>query len=392
MEINEIKIHFVTLPFVGDFSHSLKNGDCSRNVIVEIIAEGGKVIGYGEGAPRSYVTGESQESIPESVDLFLKYGSFPWSLQKVSQVWGFVDHLPDEREHNAALCGLELALLDALGKSEARSTMDYLPKTFVSRNVFYGAVLPLGHTKKIERMSRVIRDLGIRWVKVKMGRDLRENQSILQTVCSVLDRDCHLKVDVNGAWDRETALNHLSLLAEYHVEVVEQPMAPGAPEIAEVSCRLKACDAKIMADESACSFGEVKALVEEGHYNMINVRLSKCGGFRRSLRIIDFLRNQGVSYQVACQLGESGILSAAGRALSLHCKDALYHDGSYDQYLLKENVTRQNVSFGQGGEAGPLSGAGLGVEVNGPSLRRLSFGHDPISFRRPCSLKASHHF
>jgi L-Ala-D/L-Glu epimerase len=383
MEINEIRIHFVTLPFVGDFSHSLKNGDSSKNIIVELVAETGGIIGYGEGAPRPYVTGESQESISKSLDLFLKYGSFPWSLRRVSQVWKFIDHLPDRREHNAALCGLELAMLDALGKSEGRSVMDYLPKAFVSRNVYYGAILPLGHTERIKTMSRIIRDLEIRRVKVKMGRDLQENQSILQTVCSVLDKDCHLKVDVNGAWDRETALNHLSLIADYHVEVVEQPMAPGAPEIDEVSGRLKACGAKIMADESACSLQEVKALVEEGHYNMVNVRLSKCGGFRRSLRIVDFLRNRGVPYQVACQLGESGILSAAGRALSLHCRDALYHDGSYDQFLLKENVTELNVSFGHKGEAGPLGGVGLGVEVDTRNLRRMSCELGAVTFRRP---------
>ena len=69
--------------------------------------------------------------------------------------------------------------------------------------------------------------------------------------------------------------------------------------------------------------------------------------------------------------------------MSLRCKDALYHDGSYDQFLLKENVTKQNVSFGRGGEAGPLGGVGLGVEVSGSSLTRLSSGMEPISFRRP---------
>jgi muconate cycloisomerase len=383
MEIDEIRIHFVTLPFVREFSHSLKNGDSSGNVIVEITADGGKLTGYGEGAPRTYVTGESQESIPNSVDLILKCGFFPWSVHGVSEIWEFVDRLPDERAHNAALCGLELAMLDLLGKSEGRPVSDYLPKAFAGESVFYGAILPLAHAERIEEMGRVIRSLQINRVKVKMGKDLKKNQGILETLCSVLDKGCHLKADVNGAWDRETALGHLSLIADYQVEVVEQPMTPGAPEIGEVSDRLKARGVKIMADESACSFGEVKALVEEGHYNMINVRLSKCGGFRRSLRIIDFLRKEGVSYQVACQLGESGILSAAGRALSLHSKDALYHDGSYDSFLLKENVTKQNVSFGRGGQAGPLGGVGLGVEVNGPSLKRLSCGKESASFKRP---------
>jgi len=383
MELNEIRIHFVTLPFVSEFSHSLRNGNSSKNVIVELLAEGGRLTGYGEGAPRDYVTGESQESIPKSVDCFLKHGSFPWSLLGVSEIWDFVDRLPDEREHNAALCGLEMALLDLLGKSEGLPIADYMPKEFVSQSVSYGAILPLAHTERIEKMSRVIRDLQINRVKVKLGKDLEKNQGILETVCSILGSDCHLKADVNGAWDRQVALNHLSLVAGYNMKVVEQPMAPGSPGMGEVSGRLKACGVKIMADESACSFREVRALVEEGHYNMINVRLSKCGGFRRSLRIIDFLRREGVPFQVACQLGESGILSAAGRVLSLHCKDALYHDGSYDEFLLKENVTAQNVSFGKRGEAGPLGGVGLGIEVNGSNLRRLSGGLDPISFRRP---------
>lgn len=383
MDIDEIRIHFITLPFVREFSHSLKNGNSSKNVIVEVITQGGEIIGYGEGAPRAYVTGESPQSISRSVKGFLRDGSFPWSLKGVSQIWEFVDGLPDKREHNAALCGLELAMLDALGKRERRSIMDYFPKMFMSQNVCYGAVLPLGHTSRIKEMIRMIRKLEISRVKIKMGRHLEENREIIETVCSVLEKDRHLKVDVNGAWDRETAFKHLPLIAEYHIEVIEQPMAPGDPDIGVVSERLKACNAKIMADESACSFHDVQALVAEGHYNMINVRLSKCGGFRRSLRIIDFLRSEGVSYQVACQLGESGLLSAAGRALSLLCKDALYHDGSYDDFLLKENVTKQNVSFGQGGCAGPLGGVGLGVEVSGSNLRRLSGGSEPISFRRP---------
>jgi L-alanine-DL-glutamate epimerase-like enolase superfamily enzyme len=110
--------------------------------------------------------------------------------------------------------------------------------------------------------------------------------------------------------------------------------------------------------------------------------LSKCGGFRRSLRIIEFLRARNIPFQVACQLGESGLLSAAGRALSLLCRDALYHDGSYDDYLLKENITKKNISFGWAGEAGPLGGVGLGVEVDVEKLTRLSGPIGPVSILR----------
>jgi muconate cycloisomerase len=69
--------------------------------------------------------------------------------------------------------------------------------------------------------------------------------------------------------------------------------------------------------------------------------------------------------------------------LSLHCKDALYHDGSYDKFLLKENITTTEVSFGQGGKAGPLGGVGLGVSVNEESLERLKKGLNTITFTKP---------
>jgi hypothetical protein len=70
-------------------------------------------------------------------------------------------------------------------------------------------------------------------------------------------------------------------------------------------------------------------------------------------------------------LGESGILSAAGRVLCLLCRDAVYFDGSYDEYLLKENTTQQDVSFGLHGNAGPINGAGLGVDINLYRLKGL---------------------
>ena len=127
-----------------------------------------------------------------------------------------------------------------------------------------------------------------------------------------------------------------------------------------------------MADESACSLADVKRIVKEGYYKMINVRLSKCGGFRRSLQIIDFLREKAISFQIGCQLGETGLLSAAGRTLSMLCGDAKYHDGSYDEFLLRENVTTENVSFGIRGEAGPLTGPGLGVDVDVERLDKMS--------------------
>ena len=146
---------------------------------------------------------------------------------------------------------------------------------------------------------------------------------------------------------------------------------------------MKSNNIRLMADESACALPDAHQILADGFYDMINVRLSKCGGFHRSLAIIDFLRSHGLHFQVGCQLGESGLLSAAGRALALLCKDALYVDGSYDKFLLKENITLDNVSFGAGGLAGPLTGPGLGVRVSPQQIERLNHGLARKTLSRP---------
>ncbi len=157
------------------------------------------------------------------------------------------------------------------------------------------------------------------------------------------------------------------------------------PAIGEFAGIMQNYGVTLMADESVCSLTDVERITKEGFYKMINVRLSKCGGFRNSFRIIDYLRMNGIPFQIGCHLGESGILSAAGRALSLLCRDAVYYDGSYDEFLLKENITVENVSFGTGGEAGPLDGPGLGVEIDRESLMRLSGGFPSATILNPLS-------
>jgi len=156
-------------------------------------------------------------------------------------------------------------------------------------------------------------------------------------------------------------------------------MMPNEPDIADFAGIMQNEGVILMADESACSLGDMEKIAKEGYYKMINVRLSKCGGFRNSLKIIDYLRMKRILFQIGCQLGESGILSAAGRVLCLLCRDAVYYDGSYDEYMLKENTTFENVSFGLGGKAGPLEGPGLGVNVSHQSLKNICNDSDMIS-------------
>ncbi len=372
MQIEQVNIYPISLPFALPFSHSLRKRSAVDNIIVEVVAENGALRGYGEGAPRSYVTGETQESVLKNIREFLRLGTFPRTLNQVSQIWDFIDSISGKTVLNSAVCALETALLDALGKSQKQSIVEYFPHDYHTPLINYGAAVPLADTQTVLQLSQLIRKMKINKLKLKIGTDYVQNKKIIETVRQVFEDDCDLKVDVNGVWDYAHAVRHLPLLIDYKIRVVEQPMKPGAPGLADFAGLIQASGVILMADEAVCSLSDVPAMVQNGHYKMVNVRLSKCGGFRNSLKLIAALRHNGISFQIGCHLGESGILSAAGRALGLLCSDAVYYDGSYDEYLLKVNITADNVSFGPGGQAGPLDGPGLGVVINRENLERLS--------------------
>ena len=381
MNIDQVKVYKISLPFQMDFSHSLSKGVSADNIVVEVIADGGKIKGYGEGTPRMYVTGDSQQNAVENVHQIIRKNSFPWELKGVSDIWNFVDELPDEKNFNPAICALETALLDALGKAQERNVIEFFPRDFYIPKIYYGGAFPLGDNQKLRERCRLFKEMKINKIKMKMGEVFENNREALEIIAEVFGQDYDLKVDANCAWSDGLGLKHIPLLGKYRVKVVEQPMMPDDPNLAEFAEALKEYGIILMADESACSFEDIKKIIEEGYYKMINVRLSTLGGFRKSLKIIEYLRKENLFFQIGCHLGESGILSAAGRILSLLCRDSMYYDGSYDQFLLKRNITQENVTFGLGGEAGPLGGPGLGVAINEESLNQLTVG--PVHIIEP---------
>ena len=382
MRIQKIKICHLALPFRGEFEISQRKGNPSHIIVLEAIGEASTIKGYGEGIPVKVVTGETPESVIRDIVRFAADPSFPWELEDVSRILNFVDGFPDEKAHNAAICAMEMAFLDALGKDQHRPVSDFFPHTHLTNLVHYGAPVTLGNKDRIAILCRWIKAFGISRVRIKMGKSFDQNRHALETVGSLLGHDCELRIDPNGIWDRDLAFRHLPLIVKYNVNIVEEPMERDAPGFSEFVDALRSEGIMLMACESAPTLKDVKKIVDEKFYQMINVKLCRSGGFRKSIRMIDHIRESPLSFQIGCTLGESGILSAAGRALCLLSKDAVNYDGSYDRFLLKENTTLEPVSFGPKGEAGPLQSPGLGVRVNRRALHRLSIS-SIITIKQP---------
>ena len=131
-------------PFKGIFPYPTRRGVPQLGLLWRSWADQGEIIGYGEGLPVESVTGETPETVMKDVASLAGKEFFPKNLRGISQIWDFVERLPDGKEHNAALCGLEMALLDALGKEQKQSILAYLPQHLSTPCIQYGAAITLG--------------------------------------------------------------------------------------------------------------------------------------------------------------------------------------------------------------------------------------------------------
>ena len=120
----------------------------------------------------------------------------------------------------------------------------------------------------------------------------------------------------------------------------------------------------LMLDESLCGMVDAERAVALGACDLFNLRLSKCGGFIPSLRLAQFAQAHGLGCQLGCQVGETAVLSAAGRHFAACVGGLRYLEGSYDRHLVREALGTRDLTFGRGGRAAALPGPGLGVTLD----------------------------
>ena len=127
-----------------------------------------------------------------------------------------------------------------------------------------------------------------------------------------------------------------------------------------------------MADESIVTIDDAKRLIDHNACDYFNLRLSKCGGIFRTLTIADLCAQEGMKIQLGCQVGETAILSAAGRHVAAYLPEVSFVEGSYGTLLLAEDISQEDITFGYGGEAQVVTGYGLGINIREDLLQKYT--------------------
>ncbi len=364
-------------------SHAAAQRDVTDPVVVAIELVNG-MVGYGETLPRPHVTQESVESVADAIrtiylPFLLDYHplSFPEALEAI-------EGLPWRDESNrlipAARAAVELALLDAVLRFYRRGLDDVvrwmgvpgfgLPGSI--RRIRYSGVLAARDPEQTLRQLRYMYWGGLRHFKLKVG--VPDDHSRLRRVVAYLHRGLQkgrvtLRVDANGAWSKDEAIEWLSDARDASFSVLEQPLPRGQESSLPILRDL--FDKPLMHDESLVTLEDARRLIDLGVADAFNIRISKCGGLLAALHLAALARRSGVRIQLGCMVGETSILSAAGVRFLQVCPGVEWAEGCFGSFLLRSDVVHKGLRFGYGGRPPRLPGDGPGVTVDPQRLTGL---------------------
>jgi muconate cycloisomerase len=287
---------------------------------------------------------------------------------------------------NAARCAVELALLDAYGRAFGEpagravelARADGLKRYQEAQPVRYsGAITAESDWKELVSAVKA-RVYGFHQVKVKVGTNGQDDARRLARLRTILGPRVDIRLDANEAWPAADLVERVRPLKRFGPTALEQPVAHS--EVEQLALLRPVLGIPVMLDESLCGYPDARAAAEKRTADLLNVRLSKCGGILPSLKIIALAQRIGLGVQLGCHPGETSLLSAAGRHVACRVAGLRYLEGSYDRHILAANLTSRDMTFGYGGRAGPLTTPGLGVEVDPAALDAMTLATREIGY------------
>lgn len=248
----------------------------------------------------------------------------------------------------AALAAIDMALWDVAARRAEKPVASLLceePLAAVEVNATLAGSAPAELAAQAAAAVRA----GFRCVKVKVG--MADESARVAAVRAAAGPGVALRVDANGAWEVEQAVQAIAALAPAGLEFVEEPVH-GVRENAAVRAR---SEVRIAIDETAAEPGALEA----GAADAVCLKVSRCGGISATLAAAAKVRAAGGEPFVASTLdGPLGVAAGLHAAAAIGAAGTMPACGLATLSLVGEEVAELAV---REGEISLPSAPGLGV-------------------------------
>jgi muconate cycloisomerase len=180
-----------------------------------------------------------------------------------------------------------------------------------------------------------------------MGEVERDNIERVMMIRALFGDRIDIRIEANGKWSVEQALSHIEELKRFNISGVEQPVAVG--DIGGLQEIRRRTGIPVIVDESMCNLSDAEKLIEAKACDIINIKISKCGGLLKSKEIRDFAESKKIPCQVGAHVGETDILGRAGRYFAettrnLFCFEGFSHllfEDSWEEHFQKRSSSKE---------------------------------------------------
>lgn len=211
-----LDLFHVALPLRKSIRHASHERAASDSLVARVRLDDGSV-GFGEGVPRSYVTGETIETAFNALtalDVAAQVGNpadFAAAVGRIAELRvPSIDDDPRGMFGNAARAALEIALVDAYGRAFGESAgrairvASHVPELLTPAAAwvrYSGAITAETPGKEIRSAGKMWLN-NFRHVKLKVGVAGQDDAKRLRRIRAVLGRRIDVRLDANEAWAR----------------------------------------------------------------------------------------------------------------------------------------------------------------------------------------------
>ena len=345
MKITKINVSSKIAKLKEPITISLGTIHYAMSAVVEIETDE-NITGFGEGAPGILITGETLKGTVECIELFKKVliGVNPLDREKVHRLMNTV-----AAQAPSAKAAIDLACYDLLGKKANLPLYQILGGN--SSSVKTDMTIGIDRSEIMAEKAKIAIAQGFDTLKVKVGTGFEADISRIKAIREAVGSSIHLRLDANQAWAAKEAVRMIDRLAEFDIELVEQPVAyHNIDGLAFVTANVRT---PIMSDESCFNSKDALRLIKAHAVDYVNIKLMKSGGIYEALKINSICEAAGVECMIGCMVEETNI----GVTAAAHLAAA------------KQNITRADLDATFGLSEVAISG---GVPLEPTELITLS--------------------
>jgi L-rhamnonate dehydratase len=292
---------------------------------------------------------------------------------RIDRLWQLMFHGSDHYGRGGAamhvISAIDMALWDLQGKATGRSVADLLGGRRIDDAPVYASEVMPETADEVRRIAEHAVAAGYTALKLgwgPLGRDLAVDVELIETARDAVGAGRALMVDGGRAYTVKSALELLRRVEGQDLYWFEEALAPD--DLGGYRRLADAAAVRIAAGEADAGIGPFRALVEQGHVDVLQPDVARCGGFTVARQIAELAR--GRSVEVVPHCFSTGVLVAASLHLVAVLDRPTWSEFSVAGSPLVNGILATPFELVAGRLQVP-TGPGLGIELDDEMVERM---------------------